>query len=564
MFNLKDKPWFRKFLISMVGKPAYKEYVKKSHDVKGTQLGLFNGMLRSCEETVFGKEHNFKKIKTYDDYKKALPVSHFEEHRPYIDRMMKGEADVLFPGKPIIYNTTSGTTSKPKMIPLSADFFRSGTSRMNKLWLYSALRDNPHIYDGKSLSYVAPAVEGHVEDGTPFGSVSGLAFKNIPSILKRTYSAPYPIVEIKNYDHKFYAMMRYALPENITIIIALNPSTYLRLHKTVMDEFDDLIKDIHDGTLREDVAEGIPADDREECLAWLQPRPERAKFLEKLMSEHKENLRPKHFWPDLALINLWKQGNFKQMLPKLDGFFPDKTVYRAFGYQASEGRAGLILGNDWDYSALASHAFFFEFIEEKDKELKDPPTLLAHELEEGKRYYLILNNLSGLYRYDMNDIIEVCGFYNQVPLFRFIQKGEGITNLTGEKLSEIQVIDAVRAVAGKKNIGVEYYTMYCDFDRQDYKFFIEYAPDTPENVKSSFAADLDLKLKEFNSEWEARRGTGRLDLPGCFELESNSQTLLKECLVKKGKAREAQYKNLYLTRKKDVFEELMDLRKKSH
>ena len=74
--------------------------------------------------------------------------------------------------------------------------------------------------------------------------------------------------------------------------------------------------------------------------------------------------------------------------------------------------------------------------------------------------------------------------------------------------------------------------------------------------------DLDAKLKEFNPEWETKRGTGRLEVPECVELEPNAQTMLKECLVKKGKAREAQYKNLYLTRKKDVYEELKNMRKK--
>lgn len=561
MIKLSNKPWFRKFLISLVGKPLLKEYNEKSRKVKETQEQVLNSFIDMSKNTVYGKDHGFDKIRNYEDFKKAVPIRNYEGHRIYIERMMKGEQDVLFPGKPIIYNTTSGTTSKPKMIPVSEEYFKRGTQSLNKLWLYSALKDNPNIYNGKSLSYVAPAVEGYTEDKTPFGSVSGLGFSNIPGILKSTYSAPYPIVCIKDYDLKFYAIMRYAIAEDITIIVALNPSTYVRMHNCVMGNIEDMIKDVRNGTLKQEVANAIPEEHRAECLSWLKPNPERAKELERLYLEHGENLRFKHYWPNIWLINIWKQGNFKLMLPKLDGFFPEKTVYRAFGYQSSEGRSGLTLANDWLHSALATHAFFFEFIEETEKNSENPNTLLAHELEEGKKYYLLQTNGSGLFRYDMNDIIEVVGFYNQVPLIRFVQKGEGITSLTGEKLSEIQVIDAVKAVSKKLDITVEYYTMYCDFDEHKYKFFAEYEKDTPQDKKKSFITSLDETLKKYNEEWETKRGTRRLDIPEIYELVENSQDKLKENLVKKGLAREAQFKNLFLTKKKDVYKELKKLSK---
>ncbi len=561
MFNLSQKPWFRKFLVSLVGKPLLKDFNKKSMHIRETQEELFKKFLEDSKDTVFGKKMNFKNIKTYQDYIKAVPVMDYEAHRPYINRMMKGETDILFPGKPIIYNTTSGTTSKPKMIPISPEYFTRGTQNINKLWLYSAMKDNPNIYNGKSLSYVAPAVEGEVEDGTPYGSVSGLGFSNIPKILKSTYSAPYPVVCIKNYDLKFYAIMRYALACNITIMIVLNPATYLRMQKCVMDEIEDMIRDIHDGTLRKDASLALPPEHKEECLALLKPQPDRAKELERLYKSHGEELRFKHYWPDIWLINIWKQGNFKLMLPKLDGFFPEKTVYRAFGYQASEGRTGITLGNDWDYSALGTHAFFFEFIEESKRNEENPLTLMAHQLEKGKKYYLLLNNGSGLYRYDMNDIVEVSGFYNEVPCIKFIQKGEGITSLTGEKLSEIQVIDAVKAVTDDLDFKIEFYLMYCDFKEHKYKFFIEYGEKIPESKKEKFIIALDNKLKEFNEEWETKRGTGRLDIPGLYELQTSSQSRMKENLVQQGLARAAQFKDLYLTKKENIYKELLKLKK---
>jgi hypothetical protein len=142
------------------------------------------------------------------------------------------------------------------------------------------MKDNPSIYDGKSLSAVTPAVEGNVEDGTPYGSISGVVYRNIPSILKKTYSTPYPVICIPDLPKKYYAMMRCALACDITFIICPSPSNLLRFHQTVMESSGDLVKDIHDGTLRADVAGQLPAADRHEILAGFTPDPQRAKALE--------------------------------------------------------------------------------------------------------------------------------------------------------------------------------------------------------------------------------------------------------------------------------------------
>ncbi len=557
MLHLKHKPWFRRLLVTLAGKKEYKKYFRQSFQVQETQERLLQAMLTENKDTVFGRKHNFAAVRDYREYCRAVPVMTYEDHRPYIEKMCRGKSDILFPGRPLIYNRTSGTTNKPKLIPISPAFFRRGTNRVNKLWLYAAMKDNPGIYNGKCLSYVAPAVEGYTEDGTPFGSVSGLGMKNIPAVLKDTYSAPYAVMEIKNYERKFYALMRFALAQNITLIIALNPATYLRFNQTIMNEYGDLLRDIRDGTMRADVSALLPPDRREQVLARLKPDPARAGALEKLRRLHGSKLRFRHYWPGLELVNIWKQGNFRQMLHKLDGFFPEKTVYRAFGYQASEARCGIVLGNDWDYSALATHAFFFEFIEADQKGKDNPATLRVDQLEKGKKYYLLLNNLSGLYRYDMNDLIEVCGFYNQVPLFRFLQKGEGITNLTGEKLSEQQVIAAVAAGAHECGWEPVFYIMYCDYEKCNYEFFAEFSSSRAKGEK--FIKTVDCKLKSYNMEWETKRGTGRLSMPRFRKLPSDSQLKLKQKLVEQGLARDSQFKNLFLTGDKKIYTVLQNL-----
>jgi hypothetical protein len=544
-------------LINIAGKPLYKQFTIASKEIRKSQETIFQKMIESCRDTVFGREHHFGSIRTIDDFRKNVPVRDFEGHRPYIERMCNGEQNILFPGKALMYGTTSGTTNKPKFIPVSDNYFNYTYKEMSRLWLYTCMRDNPHMYDGKSLSAVAPETEGKTNDGTSYGSISGAVYRNIPKILKSTCSNPYPIIEMPDYIMKYYGMMRFALPQNITYIVCPSASNLFQFHNTVMNNSEDLIRDIHDGTLRKDVFGMISVNGRDEINAALYPEPHKAKVLESLIKKHGTDLRPKHYWPNVSLINIWKQGNFARLIKQIDGYYSDQTVLREFGYQASEARAGIVLGNQWDYSVLAAHMYHFEFIPETERDCSNPHTLLAHELEIGKRYFILFSNTSGLYRYDINDIIEVTGMYNEFPLFKFIQKGEGTTSLTGEKITEAQIIQAIEDSAGIHNVTVKFYTMFCDLNDQHYRLYVEFASDTAELKKADFIYVVDAQLKTINREYEAKRGSGRLVIPVMVELGSNSHGRFKEELVYRGMARDGLYKDFYL-RSQPVHREILD------
>lgn len=559
MKSILRSPAIKKIIMSAAGKPLFRKIDRAADDIRSAQRQVLTSIIEQTRDTVFGREHRFDLIKTFEDYQKAVPIRDFEGHRPYIDRMCRGEAGVLIPGKPLFYNTTSGTNDKPKLIPVSTSYFEKAYCETNRLWLYSCLRDNPRLFNGQNLSAVAPAVEGHVEDGTPFGSISGASFRNIPGILKDLYSTPYPVICIKDYQAKYYAMMRCALATNITYIITVNPSTLLQFHQTVVRHGAEIIKDIHDGTLRPDVASMIDPAHREEVLCRFSPDPERAAWLESILQTHEDHLLPLHYWPDLVCINTWKQGNCALILPKIAGYYPGHTVIREFGYQASELRAGIVLGNDWACSLLLAHLYLFEFIEVSESETVSPRVLQANELEIGKSYYILFSNGSGLFRYNINDIIRVTGFYRQFPLFEFMQKGEGVTSLTGEKISEVQVIRSVEDAAKEAGLEIGFYTMFCDKDSYKYRLYAEFPPDTDTAGKTVFHSCVDLRLKYYNPEYATKRDSNRLELPELIELVPNSYELLKDRLIRENMAREGQYKVRYLRDDADMMQRYEDL-----
>src|SRR5207249_2845956 len=138
-------------------------------------------------------------------------------------------------------------------------------------------------------------------------------------------------------------------------------------------------------------------------------------------------------WPDLSLVACWLGGSAGIQARHLDAHFGPRVARRDLGLVASEGRLTIPVGDHSAAGVLAVHANFFEFVPEEAIEEATPRTLLAHELEVGRRYYVIVTGGNGLYRYDLNDIVEVQGFHRRTPKVAFVRKGRDMVNITGEK-----------------------------------------------------------------------------------------------------------------------------------
>jgi hypothetical protein len=553
-----SKEWIVNKMITLVGKKPLNIIKKSTYNPEKHQREFLRSLIENNKNTVFGKDHNFSSIKTYEDYTKNVPIRSYNEFNHYIKMLQKGTEDVLFKGRPALYNTSSGTTGQPKLIPISEPFKKQLTD-FNKLWLYSILEQNPGIYKGKSLTSIGKAIEGYTEDGTPIGSISGNSFKSIPKAIATTNSSIYPIFAIDDYDLRYYAISRNALEHDITLSICASLANLIRYHQTIMENFDQMVEEIRYGKINEKVLEQISEEDRKDVLERISPNPERADELLALKAKYGDNLLPKHYWPNLKVINAWVQGNFSIMVKRLKKYFPVTSVIRSFGYQASEGRFGISLDNHWHYSLLIPTQYFYEFIPFENIEDKNPPTKMYHELELDKRYYVVISNISGLYRYDMNDIIEVVGFYNKCPLVKFVQKGAGIVNIMGEKLSEEQVIDSTKKAAAETGLTVRNFVMYGNYKDFKYEFFAEFAEETSDEQRKSFIENVDKNLQNLNIEYDSKRKSKRLSLPDFILLPYDSHLRIKQILVEKKLAKDGQFKDLYLTAKiatREVLEEV--------
>ena len=494
-------------VLAIPGGKLYKRYVAATQDVEATQRALLQDIIDYAKDTVFGREHDFASLESYEDFRTAVPIRDFEGHRGWVDRHTKGEEGVLFPGKPMMYVQSSGTTALPKLIPFTPFNFERSIKTRGKLWLHGLSRHYPGVYAGKDFTIVSPAVDGHTEDGTPFGAISGVMYKNIPEFLKLCHTLPYEVMTIHDYEAKSYTLIRMGVPADVSIVLTPNPATIRNLVEKADSEKEDLIRDIRDGTFKKDL--NLEPEIRKDLEARLEPSPARASELEKY-AEERGRLEPRDYWPNLALVHCWKCGNTGLVVDKIKPWFREDQPILEFGYVASEIAATDLLDPATDGSLLAVQNGFYEFLPIEEEDSTEPRFLMAHELEEGSRYYIYVTTFSGLYRYDMNDVIECVGHFNDAPILKFQYKGKGITNLQGEKFSEQQMIEAVKRAAEETEAQHEFFVGYADNDELRYKLYIEMLEDYSEQQLAEFAAATDKAMQQVNVEYESKRHTDRL------------------------------------------------------
>ena len=430
-----------KLIFGATSGTTIRHFTETCRDVENSQKRLLNELVTRNASCEFGRAHNFRSILTVDDYQKAVPIGDYDSLYPYIEASMNGAGEQLTSSPPIFYAVTSGTTGPSKFIPVTKES-RSSKSRTMRIFLSALYQDHPDVFDGRILTVVSPEVQSRTASGIPCGSESGYTYRNMPAFLRALYSSPYEVFEIEDYDARYYALMRIAAEQDIRMMYVINPSTVLLMARILGKYASSIIRDIRDGTLSGE----IPVSDRirEVITHGLEPRPKRAAELEQALSAANGALLPRHVWPHQSALCCWKGGNVSLYMDKIANLFPGDMPVRDIGYLASEHRSSVPVTDDGSSGVLAVDANFYEFVPaEKDKPFQQPDILQAHMLERNRQYYVIITNHAGLYRYDMDDIIEVTGHFENSPLVRFVQKGKGTSSFTGEKLYEAQVMAAV-------------------------------------------------------------------------------------------------------------------------
>ena len=542
--NLKTDLIF-KLGLGVSGTKLESRFQFKTKYVKDAQLITLHSILSENKNTLFGSDHKFQDIKTVEDFQRLVPVQTYESLAPYIEKHVNGVENALVVGKPWSYATTSGTTGKPKYIPITERAKKSSHQAVSRLWAYTVSKERPESFSGKILAITSPAEEGKTPDGTIYGSTSGQLLQGMSKAIKQKYVLPYEVLTIEDYDSKYYCILILGMQSDVSFISTANPSTLTLLAKKGNELKDKLIQDIRNGTLSNDLK--IEENIRKIIEKKLKANPQVADQLDHDYKNDPENkLRPKHYWPNLVTIACWTGGNSNSFLRSMKESYGDVTI-KDLGYLASEIRGTVPLSYKDSAGVLTITENFFEFVALDDIDSEKPTYLTCDQLKDKERYYIFFTTRSGLYRYHINDIVEVKGYENNTPKIIFIQKGKGVTNITGEKLYEQQLMSAIKTAEEGTGINTSYYMALAKYQESKYELYTEFADkDLSKDDKERFIKAVEFNLKEINMEYKAKRASLRLPHLILKVLADDSFQTFKKWRISQG-IREAQFKTVPLT-----------------
>ena len=525
-------------------------------DPMRTQRQVLARILRENRATTFGRRYEFRRIANHREFAERVPVSDYESLRPLVEAQIVRGEPALTAEAPICYARTSGTTGAAKDIPLTGSYLKElrGIHHTAVAFQHDAC---PEAFAGSILAIVSPAAEGTLANGKPFGSASGLVAASTPAIVRGKFVVPAPVLTVPQCRVKYLLILRLALARpDITYIGTANATTLLALIKLYREHAYQLISDLRLGGFF--LADQVPSNAWASVQTRLGPCPQRAVELTRLM-ESGGGARISDLWPDLRLVTTWTGGSAGISVEALKRELAPRTRIHELGYTASEFRGTITLGRHAHTGLPTLLTHFFEFVERDRWDRSEPEFLTLDRIRKGCDYYIFVTTPSGLYRYFINDLVRVTGFLHRTPLLRFVQKGKGVTSITGEKLYEAQILAAARAVMAGLGRATRFAMMLADEDARAYRLYIE--PEAGPKLPACHLAELvDSKLKEINLEYLSKRDSGRLEPLSAAWLRPGAGDAHKAFCVQHGQ-REGQFKTVALAYRKDVpfdFETLVE------
>jgi hypothetical protein len=515
---------------------AYRRpFLRAATDPARAQTDALMAILRANRETTFGRAHHFASIRSRDGFRQQVPLQRFDDLEPAIRTQAERGTPELTRDPPMFYARTSGTTGPARDFPMTAAAERA--QRQAQRILAASIHRASSFFHGRVAAFGGGYVEGYLESGQPFGSASGQTFVTTPNLIRRRFVVPSAAYGLRSASEKYhlYALTALAAPD-LTGVIAANPSTFLSIFQHIESAAETVLRDLADGAF---TIGGEPSlDAKQAARGAFVPSPDQARRLEKALAE---GMRPDAVWPQLSGLASWTGGNCRIALENLAGMLPPRLKIIEIGYRASEFIGAVNVDIEHNLCLPALRSTVFEFVEQKAWEDGRQEFRWLDQIEDRQRYYVFVTTASGLYRYHVNDVVEVAGRFGPCPGLSFVQKGAGVTNITGEKLYETQLLDAVSAARAATGIKPAFFIAVADPARAVYRLYHEIGEPPPEGLSRSFADRLDRTLADLNVEYAAKRASGRLHPLDVVLLAPGAAEALKRHLTDLGQ-REAQYK----------------------
>jgi hypothetical protein len=487
-------------------------FLADTHRAGEVQKDRLLSQIQRNADSRFGQDHHFGEIRNSADFRRQVPIRGYDGHEPYIARVREGDTGALFGSgtEILMFALTSGTTAQPKTIPVTRESlqnYREGWT----VWGMLAFDSHPRILDRglrPILQLVSNWQEQFTPAGIPCGAITGLTAQMQNPLVRQTYCMPPSSMRIKDIEAKYYTALRLSVHRDLGTVMAANPSTLLAIARLGDREKETLLKDLRDGTLTDKFA--IPAEVRQSLkfrTCWK--RKKTVKRLEEIIGRT-GHLLPRDYWPNLEFLANWTGGTMGAYLRHYPEHFGEKPV-RDIGLIASEGRFTIPVEDGTPGGILDIWHHYFEFLPEDQADREEPETVEATDLEEGQRYFILPTTAGGLYRYQIHDLVRCIGFEGKAPVLEFLNKGAHFSSLTGEKLSEFQVVSAVNAASHVLGLKLKSYLLLPTWGEPPFYSLLVEEDDLPgEDLAERLAKGAEAELIRLNVEYENKRETLRL------------------------------------------------------
>lgn len=381
--------------------------------VAQTQADVLRQVVQANRDTWFGRHHGFAKIGDPCTFQERVPPASYDDFAPFFARIAAGESGVLT-GEPIrLMQPTSGTTGGEKLIPYTASLRRQ-FQRGVAAWIADLFFHRPAVRAGRAFWSISPALgpSRRTAGGVPIGFADDASYlgRFEQFALRKLLVVPGDVARISDMCAFRVATLAHLLAaEDLSLISVWSPTFLTTLLSLCLE---------------------CEKETREILAKASAGRSQRLQTIWRSSASIQEKLQ--QTWPRLALISCWADAAAGQFLPELRRYFPEVEI-QPKGLLATEGFVSFPLVGQAG-AALALRCHFFEF-----EELAGGTIRLAHELQRGGRYRVLITTGGGLYRYNLRDEVEVAGFHHQCPLLRFLGKSDLVSDLVGEKLAEQHV-----------------------------------------------------------------------------------------------------------------------------
>jgi hypothetical protein len=438
---------FKSFLAKPFASYIYRSIRKEISSALEDQENIFKSLVKTGSKTVFGREHHLETVKNYEEFKAAVPVRDYEQLKPYIDQIKQGKHNVLWPGQPIYFAKTSGTTSGIKYIPISKDSISNhiNTAR-NALLCYMAETGNSGFANGKMI-FLSGSPELERIANIPTGRLSGIVNHHIPHYLRTNQLPSYETNCIEEWEIKLDKIVEETIDKDMTLISGIPPWMQMyfdRLNqisgKRIKDLFQNFSVLVHGGV----------------------------------------NFEP---YAARLMDSIGKSVDTIETYPASEGFF---------AFQDSRKEEGLLLNTN--------SGVFFEFIPADEIFNENPTRISLKDVKTGVNYALIINNNAGLWGYNIGDTIR----FVTVDPFRIVVTGriKHFISAFGEHVIGEEVEYSLMKAAKEEGIQINEFTVapFIQDGREEGKSFHEWFVEfenKPADMRA-FAKKVDSNLREKN------------------------------------------------------------------